>query len=461
MQNPKSAPSGAHERTKYFADSESFPRDLLIETTSRCNAGCRICPHSRMQRRPGNMRDDLFRSVIDQASEHASHLRKVHLFMHGEPLMDSTLPERVAYAKSRKIPHVFIATNGQLLTTDLGKRLREAGLDELLVSLDGVDARTHEAIRPGVRFATVERNIEDFAAAGGPTRLVVRMIVMKENADQVDAFRKRWDRTGINVDFHPAHNWGGKIDGLDAASAGRLRSPCMALWEHMVVLHDGTVPLCCLDNEAKHKLGDANATPLGQIWMSGLYRRARNAHLAHRFYRYGLCRDCSYTYSIPKPPWWFVPKPSKRSLVDSIRQISPKTSKQQECVDGRKNPVFGLGFYPDEGGWRWMGRSAQLLVPFEVLQRRSILFLSFSPGQREVYQRFPFTLRVWTGGRRRADITIAEPVSPVALELPASGTDILVQLESEEAFCPALQGLNEDMRELAVRVAEAKILQLV
>lgn len=56
----------------------------------------------------------------------------------GEPLLNRDLPRMVAHLKSRGV-YVLFNTNATLLTEDWGRRLIEAGLDELRVSVDGAD----------------------------------------------------------------------------------------------------------------------------------------------------------------------------------------------------------------------------------------------------------------------------------------------------------------------------------
>jgi MoaA/NifB/PqqE/SkfB family radical SAM enzyme len=56
----------------------------------------------------------------------------------GEPTLVKDLPERLAYACT-KLPYVHLVTNGSTMTVDLAKRLGATGIQEISVSLDGLE----------------------------------------------------------------------------------------------------------------------------------------------------------------------------------------------------------------------------------------------------------------------------------------------------------------------------------
>jgi len=57
----------------------------------------------------------------------------------GEPTLVKDLPERLAYA-SKKLPYVHLVTNGSTMTADLAKRLGATGIQEISISLDGLES---------------------------------------------------------------------------------------------------------------------------------------------------------------------------------------------------------------------------------------------------------------------------------------------------------------------------------
>ena len=122
-----------------------FPAVVRLETTNACNACCLICPHRQMQRPITTMDKGLYARLIDECV--AAGCRKIHLHNFGEPLLDQQLEDRIAYAKQKGIRLVRIFCNGSLLSPDRARRLIEAGLDEVKVSLDGATREEFERIR--------------------------------------------------------------------------------------------------------------------------------------------------------------------------------------------------------------------------------------------------------------------------------------------------------------------------
>jgi len=142
--------------------AKGFPFRINIETTNYCNARCSICPYGDMTRGKGFMDMGLYKKIIDECALHRRDIHVVSLYMHGEPLLDKYLAERVRYAKDKGIRQVHLSTNGSLLGTSPGISLLETGLDVLTISFDGMSAESYESIRCGLSFDNVFKNIDVF-----------------------------------------------------------------------------------------------------------------------------------------------------------------------------------------------------------------------------------------------------------------------------------------------------------
>ena len=66
--------------------------------------------------------------------------------------------------KALGVPKVELITNGCLLTGDMSRRLIEAGLDTLWVSLDGIRPESYSDVRLGALLPEVLENLKDFKA---------------------------------------------------------------------------------------------------------------------------------------------------------------------------------------------------------------------------------------------------------------------------------------------------------
>ncbi|MFH1023607.1 MAG: radical SAM/SPASM domain-containing protein [Planctomycetota bacterium] len=287
----------------------AFPEVVNLETASVCNARCVMCPYGSMKRSREFMPMDLYRRLVDECAEH--RLPLLWTFLIGEPLLDKTLADKIRYAKKRGIPTVGFYTNGSLLDGARAGEIFDAGTDHISISMDGGTRETFEAVRRGLSFETVEGNIRGLMRLRGERRLarprvVLDFVVMEENRNEAEEFRRRWSLIVDDVYFARRLNWTGDLSGDEAPAVTtyRVRRPCFRLWSQMVVLSDGRVPLCCNDYEGRVILGDARESSLSGIWRSGKMEEIRRAHLAGEYDRIPICASCNAWESLAFPWWW-------------------------------------------------------------------------------------------------------------------------------------------------------------
>ncbi|WP_031164290.1 cytosylglucuronate decarboxylase [Streptomyces durhamensis] len=117
------------------------PRYLFIRILEACNAGCFMCDfaHSRDTYRFTN--EDLSELVPKALEEGVRYLR----FTGGEPLMHREILPMVRTAAEAGL-QVSLITNGMLLPR-MADALAEAGLSLVVVSIDGMDAKSHDLFR--------------------------------------------------------------------------------------------------------------------------------------------------------------------------------------------------------------------------------------------------------------------------------------------------------------------------
>ena len=181
------------------------PLMVFVELTRRCNLKCRHCDIWKTAAQASN--DTLVHDVgaaprgrpSTSASALHSHevsadrllevltglarkgLVAVDLFG-GEPLLRQDLPRIVAGCKEAGL-HVTVTTNGVLLNRRRSAELVTAGLDQLLVSLDGPSAEVHDDIRGMAgAFARATARIATFRElAGDRVRVGLNTLVCRPN----------------------------------------------------------------------------------------------------------------------------------------------------------------------------------------------------------------------------------------------------------------------------------------
>lgn len=292
---------------KVIQENAEFPKKVTIETTGHCNANCTMCTRDIMKRPLTVIDDQLFRSLIDQCAENGAE--KVYLSGFGEPFMDPKLEEKVAYAKNAGIPTVSIFTNASLITETRAKKLLDAGIDEINISIDGFTEKTYEKIRQGLSFKIVTQNINNLLKEiekrkSGPT-ILFEVVLLKENIHEKELAKKEWGSKVDNIIFRQPQSWvGDNEESLSvytphSSKTRAQRPPCHYIWTWLNIYADGTVPICCLDYDCSYNAGDATKATLKEIWQSEKYKSARNHHLQGKQKEIDICSKCNY-FSV----WW-------------------------------------------------------------------------------------------------------------------------------------------------------------
>ncbi len=288
---------------KIMKRGSEFPSVIAIETTNFCNARCIMCAYRIMKRKKGFMSIKLYRKIIEEIKDRELDILLLSGF--GEPLIDKRLPDFIKYAKDKGIKKIGIVTNGSLLFLETAQKLADAGLDEIHISIDGADKHTFEKIRIGLSFERVVENIENLRTLKNKPHIILQMVVIRENEKQIKEFLKKFKNSADRIIIRQAQNWIGSIS-LDTQSFSphikQLKvsyPPCHYLWTSLSIYWDGTVPLCCLDYDAKVILGNVNVESVEEIWKKEKFNRIRTLHIARKREKIPLCKNCTY-YSV----WW-------------------------------------------------------------------------------------------------------------------------------------------------------------
>jgi radical SAM protein with 4Fe4S-binding SPASM domain len=284
-----------------YDDLLDFPRFFEIETVNACNARCPMCTIDDWQRDSPTMKDDLFQKIADEVCARADVVKRVSLYRDGEPLLDKKMAKRVKILKDGGIRKVGISTNVQLLNEKTSIALLEAGLDEIVLSLDSLKKDVFESIRVRLNFETVMENALRFIALRNKIRpqtsIWARMIRQESNQDEWPAFRDYWQPKLAENDrcyYLNIHNWGGQLEGFKPIEQSyQPKVPCVALWSLMVIFANGDVPMCNVDYNNKHGLGEVRTRSIAELWNGGEQNERRRKHLSGRKGENDLCANCT------------------------------------------------------------------------------------------------------------------------------------------------------------------------
>jgi MoaA/NifB/PqqE/SkfB family radical SAM enzyme len=256
------------------------------------------------------MSEALFEKIVAELSEYTDWIEMVCLSRAGEPLLDKKIGHHIHRLKEAGIRKVWMTTNASLLTEKKAVELLEAGLDDIMLSIDSVDKDNYEKMRVGLKYEKVMHNIETFFKVRDEInpKMVVRVRGVSyydtEKAEDLselkrweafwDRFRKPHDR----IYMKRLHSWGNQIDvtqrtgGIADGEYGDVFHPCIVPWSTMHITAMGIVALCPMDYDAKLNLGDINRESIADVWRNKKWAWVRKLHGTGNRNAIQLCQGC-------------------------------------------------------------------------------------------------------------------------------------------------------------------------
>ncbi|MBE9546684.1 MAG: heme b synthase [Proteobacteria bacterium] len=119
-------------------------RMIAWEVTRSCNLSCVHCrASSEYGPYEGELTTDQCLRLIDDI---VSFSKPVIILTGGEPLMREDIFEIASYGDKKGL-RMVLATNGTLVTDEIAVKMLESGIKRVSVSIDGLDAESHDAFR--------------------------------------------------------------------------------------------------------------------------------------------------------------------------------------------------------------------------------------------------------------------------------------------------------------------------
>jgi radical SAM protein with 4Fe4S-binding SPASM domain len=172
-----------------------FPSHPVWEMTAACNLHCIHCHTSGGNSAIDELTTDEAKRLLDQLAD----IREFRMmaFTGGEPLVRRDLFELLAYSQALGFTNTM-ATNATLIDDKVAQRLRRYGVVIAAVSLDGVDAATHDSVRgsPGA-FEAALQGMRALRRAG--ILLHINITAMEYNMDQMKQLMTLVDELGTGI----------------------------------------------------------------------------------------------------------------------------------------------------------------------------------------------------------------------------------------------------------------------
>lgn len=312
------------------------PLYVKVKLLYGCNLRCAMCNHWRVARPRQLSTQQLFDLLTELARQGC---RKVH-FTGGEPGLRPDLEELVAHASKVGIRPV-LTSNATLLTRPRARKLVQAGLRGINVSIDSPDPDTHDKVRgvPGCFEQSLEglKNLQkerrhgklgvalntvitrwNFRTLHDLPKLALRVgaralrllpvddhtgealrldeaEIAEWNSEIGPLLAQRGLRAGLFDSEAEAYPFGQKGDERAAAARGEYalgyyrERPCLAPYTHALVDHEGDVYVCCMAR-GEPLLGNLHGRRFETVWNGEPFRRVRLA--MHGEQKLPACARC-------------------------------------------------------------------------------------------------------------------------------------------------------------------------
>jgi radical SAM protein with 4Fe4S-binding SPASM domain len=171
------------------------PFIVSYSITTKCNLKCKHCySESVDQAAPDELTTEEAFRLMDDLARWGIRLLVID---GGEPLCREDMLDVVKYASSKGI-RTTIGSNGTLIDEAMARKMLDAGVKAVAISVDGADAQTHDSFR-GVSgtFDDTIRGIEACRTAGLPFQF--NTVIRKETLLQLEDILKLAVDSGANA----------------------------------------------------------------------------------------------------------------------------------------------------------------------------------------------------------------------------------------------------------------------
>ena len=271
----------------------ALPASLIVETTSRCNLKCPMCPRQYSDYPAADMDPALFEKIVDEVRGQSGLIFPWGL---GEPLLNPDIFRMIRYCREAGL-YTVVSTNATMLGREQGREIILSGLDNLIIAFDGTTPESYEKYRVNASFEKVLANVLEFLELKKEMKsriyVVMQMVRLPGNAHQVEDYHRMWDREGVDEIRIKEDEI--VVEGVAFAGRAEMkvrRNPCYLLWQGPVHIdYKGDFRPCCymFQNEP---IGNVKEHSIKDLWSSKAMQALRQAHLERDLSAYPDCSSC-------------------------------------------------------------------------------------------------------------------------------------------------------------------------
>jgi radical SAM protein with 4Fe4S-binding SPASM domain len=294
-------------------------KKIYLEISNICNLQCSFCPEVVREKKLMGL------AQVDQLLKAAEPLcQQVCLHLMGEPLNHPHFNEILSLAQKNNVK-LNITTNGTLIHRLLLDHPHFECIEQINFSLQSYpdnhpDRDINQYLAPIFSFSllALEKRPELYInyrlwnqgsewSENKVVTAIENFFDLKINSNVDVAWKKSKKLKGrLYLNYDSRFEW----PALSAPNYGEIGT-CHALDHHIGIHADGTVVPCCLDKEAKIKLGNAFVTPLAEILNNNLSTELRDGFKRGELL-HPLCQHCQFATRF------------KKKVVDPSRAINQR-----------------------------------------------------------------------------------------------------------------------------------------
>jgi len=256
-----------------------------------------MCAREVEHTKPQHIKLELAKQVINEfTSKGGLSIKWCYL---GEPAMYPHLVELLKYAKERGIVDNRIATNGNLLNPKLSKKILEAGVDNIIFSIDSIHPEIYKNIRRNGNLGKVVRNLAIFRYLRDKmkvsTKIQVQSIPFESNKEELEKghyheFFKEF--ADVVWDSPWCKDWKNYYEKDEIQSDFFCPSP----FRRLLVRVNGDIWLCCGDLIEEKHIGTFPEMSLEEAWNSTYMKDVRKNLKEGNVHLIDACKKCSERY---------------------------------------------------------------------------------------------------------------------------------------------------------------------
>jgi radical SAM protein with 4Fe4S-binding SPASM domain len=289
-----------------LGEASPIPAPFLvyIEPTSFCNIKCKFCPNPKIDNNKKSfMSDEIFAKIISDIKGLAAEPKVVKFCGVGESLMHPKLPEMIkSVRENNTTANIIMYTNGTLLNPELNRKIVDAGLNQINISVNALNDEDYfDITRVKIDFVKYVANIRDLYENRKQLKIYVKinhLAVPTKEQEQLffETFGDISDHIsieGISHIFPEFYSFGEKHDEVRyGGNEAKKQQICAICFKTLNVNSDGTVSPCSVDWGHKVIVGDIKNETLNAIWNGEKLRELRKRFCLGTIGKDEACFDC-------------------------------------------------------------------------------------------------------------------------------------------------------------------------